>query len=145
MFLGEASWGKAGARHNRSRVLTFALDATATLPAVPETAAPAIAAPAPLGDAKSIALGKDLYHGTCVSCHGGRVRSAGVITDLRYSATLGDKAAFHAVVGEGILAERGMLGFSKNFSEREIEAIRAYIVNRARTDAAEAGAGGRQP
>ena len=47
---------------------------------------------------------------------------------------IGDRDSFHAVVGEGILAERGMVGFAKVYSPAEIEAIRAYIISRARKD-----------
>tara|TARA_B100000678_G_scaffold140223_1_gene116991 strand:+ start:151 stop:399 length:249 start_codon:yes stop_codon:yes gene_type:complete len=74
------------------------------------------------------------YLNTCATCHGGNVRTAGIIPDLRRSGTISDRDAFYAVVGEGILADRGMISFSENYTREEIEAIRAYIVSRANTD-----------
>ena len=135
-FGGEVSWKNGVPRHNRSRVLTFALDARgrALPPVTRDIAEPIPAPPAQFADEATIRHGSYLYLNTCMTCHGGVARSAGLVPDLRRSAVIGDKQAFYAVVGEGLLAERGMVGFAKNYSPADIEAIRAFIVSRANKD-----------
>ena len=114
---------------------TFALDGRAPplpplVPTWPATPTP----PEQFADAATISRGEYFYLNNCLTCHGGLARSAGLNPDLRRSAVIGDRDSFHAVVGEGILAERGMVGFAKVYSPAEIEAIRAYIISRARKD-----------
>ena len=135
MVGGELQWDKSGPRQNKSRVLTFSLDGKAPpLPPLMPREFPPIAPPARFGDARIIEQGRMAYLNTCATCHGGNVRTAGIIPDLRRSGTISDRDAFYAVVGEGILADRGMISFSENYTREEIEAIRAYIVSRANTD-----------
>ncbi|WP_230206857.1 c-type cytochrome [Novosphingobium sp. Gsoil 351] len=132
---GELVWDRQGPRRNLSRVLTFALDGRATLPVrSAPTRIPVAVVPA-VGDAAMIEAGRRLYLNTCAVCHGAGAKSGGVLPDLRRSAALRDRAMFHAIVGEGILSERGMAGFSANYDPGKIETLRAYLAKRAREDA----------
>ena len=82
-----------------------------------------------------IAAGRLRYLNSCVVCHGANAKSAGVLPDLRRSNAITDKDAFQAIVGEGILSERGMVSFARNYDRAQIESIRAYLAARAREDA----------
>jgi len=128
---GDLAWGAKGPIPNRSRVLTFALDAKGALP----KAQPIPARPLPDVDQfatpKLIALGQKAYDRTCVACHGSGAASGGIVPDLRYSPVLADKDTWQSVVADGLLAERGMVGFRENFSAEEIEGIRAYVIERS--------------
>jgi quinohemoprotein ethanol dehydrogenase len=136
LVAGQGAWGKDGPRRNKSRVLTFALDAKGPpLPPLPPVSRPPILAPAAAGDARRIEAGRMLYLNSCVVCHGSGAKSAGVLPDLRRSSVIGDRDAFRAVVGDGILADRGMASFAENYDAGQIETIRAYLVARAREDA----------
>lgn len=129
---GDLSWGSKGPIPNRSRVLTFALNATGSLPAPAPIPARQVPDVAQFASAETIALGQKAYDRTCVACHGSGAMSGGIVPDLRYSPVLADAEAWKSVVADGILADRGMVGFSKNFSAEEIEAIRAYVIERSR-------------
>ena len=61
--------------------------------------------------------------------------SAGLVPDLRYSAIIGDKKAWSSIVADGALTELGMVGFNEQFPADEIEAVRAYCIDRARATA----------
>ena len=133
---GEAAWRGGAPRRNKSRVLTFALDGKAPrLPPPASSPLQAIVAPERVGSEASVAAGRMLYLNTCAVCHGSRAKSAGVIPDLRRSGAIADRQAFKAVVGDGILADRGMASFARNYDPDQIETIRAYLVSRAREDA----------
>ena len=133
---GQAAWDQNGPRRNKSRVLTFALDGTAPpLPPLPMRTLAPIKALAPIGDAATVEAGRMLYLNTCAVCHGSGAKSAGLLVDLRRSGVISDAKAFHAVVGDGLLAARGMASFSRNYDARQIESIRAYLVARTREDA----------
>jgi hypothetical protein len=51
--------------------------------------------------------------------------------DLRYSAALGSRDVFNSIVIGGVLAENGMVSFKKALSVDDVEAVRAYMVERA--------------
>lgn len=128
---GDLSWGANGPIPNRSRVMTFALDATKKLP----EAEPIPLRPLPdakqFASAERVVLGQKAYDRTCVACHGSGAASGGIVPDLRYSTTITDRDVWTSVVRDGLLADRGMIGFRKNFSDREIENIRAYVIDRS--------------
>ena len=44
---------------------------------------------------------------------------------------LHSQAVFKAVVLDGALSPKGMVGFAESFSESDAEAIRAYLIERA--------------
>jgi quinohemoprotein ethanol dehydrogenase len=54
-----------------------------------------------------------------------------VLPDLRYSNTLGDPGFFQKIVRDGLLKETGMVAFVAELSKEQIEAVRAYDVQRA--------------
>jgi len=136
LFAGELAWGKNGPIPNRSRVITFALDGTGQLPAPPaETQRTLQSGVAQFANATTIEQGRQLYFRTCVVCHGTGAVSGGVTPDLRYSPAIADARTWSSIVADGGLADQGMAGFKDNFSPEEIEAIRAYVVDRARAGA----------
>ena len=83
------------------------------------------------GDDEMLMTGNVAYARNCAVCHGPLAVSSGVLPDLRWSPISGDAESWNAVVGEGLLASRGMVGFSDIMSEGDVEAIRAYIVKQA--------------
>jgi quinohemoprotein ethanol dehydrogenase len=116
------------------RILTFALDGKATLPA-PITAPPLIAfddptyKPDPLLEGKGAAI----YHArSCAACHGPQAVSGATGPELRSSSVVADGAAFGAVVQQGVLASRGMPMFH-DLSDRDTLALRQYLRSRADT------------
>jgi quinohemoprotein ethanol dehydrogenase len=131
MGAGSLGWSDEGPRRNISRVVTFALNGTAHLPAAAGQTRRQLQPPAQFADAGTIELGRRLYHRTCFGCHGFAGLSAGVIPDLRYSGALGDKAAWQAIVLDGALTGSGMVSFKDTYSPRQLDAIRAYIINQA--------------
>jgi mono/diheme cytochrome c family protein len=120
------------------RVLAFKLGGTARLPPPP---APPVLPPPPAGEwtAASIARGGTLFAMHCAACHGLETLSAGVLPDLRRSGMLATRDAWRAVVIDGALTARGMVGFAQRFSAEDAEAIRGYVVSEARLAAAAAG------
>lgn len=133
---GQSAWGPNGPRHNKSRVLTFALDGTAKAlpPAAPIRFTPVLSVPA-VGTPAMAEGGRLLYLNSCAVCHGASAKSAGVLPDLRRSAAITDGATFYAIVGQGALSDRGMVSFARNYDRAQIETIRAYLASRAREDA----------
>jgi quinohemoprotein ethanol dehydrogenase len=114
-------------RTMRRRVLTFALDAGATLPPVPP-ATPA--APAPdagyRADAAAEGRGAQVYGMNCLLCHGVNVVAAGSAPDLRQSPVPLDAAAFDAIVRDGALLARGMPRFAE-LSDADRQDLRQYL------------------
>jgi len=51
--------------------------------------------------------------------------------DLRRSSLLRSEDAWRTVVYEGLLEERGMIGFSQWLSVDEVESVRAYVAGLA--------------
>lgn len=131
---GQVSWDDVGPGMNTSRVLTFALGGTATID-IPQRRLPVLGAlPEPVDDQDAVSLGEKLYHHSCFGCHGaGAIAESLSPPDLRYSGFLHSKAAWASVVSDGILKDRGMVSFEKNFTPAEVEAIRAYVIQRAHT------------
>jgi quinohemoprotein ethanol dehydrogenase len=115
------------------RVLTFALDGSATLPANPP--APPMIAP----DDPSYTPDPDLEKqgaaqfasAACFVCHGQNAANSGAAPDLRLSPYPSDREAFHSVVREGALVSLGMPKFDE-LSFEQTEAIRQYLRARAR-------------
>ena len=97
----------------------------------------AVIPPPPPGpkDAATIRRGQDLYHKYCFQCHGSMAISAGVVTDLRYSAkSVHDN--FKRIVLQGMLENVGMARFNDVLDPEDAEAIHAYIIHRANQDRA---------
>jgi mono/diheme cytochrome c family protein len=88
------------------------------------------------GDAGMVARGAEHYKRTCVVCHGMNAISASAIPDLRYSSAIGNAQAWNAIVRDGVLTAAGMVSFADNYSEKETDELRAYLVSRARETSA---------
>jgi mono/diheme cytochrome c family protein len=54
-----------------------------------------------------------------------------VFPDLRYSPMLNTPAAFSSVVLDGVLQKNGMSSFKGRLTSDEVQAIRAYLIDRA--------------
>lgn len=86
--------------------------------------------PAFTGTKEQVAIGKEAYLSRCVWCHGDAAMSGGVLPDLRML----DKKKhelFSKVVLEGIYSKKGMPSFTGVLDEKEVEAVRQYIIKRA--------------
>ena len=116
-----------GERVNISRILAFKLGGDTKLPPKPSRAK-APAAPAVFGDQELIAAGGSLYGKSCAICHGVAAVSGGVLPDLRRSPMIASAEAFHSVVIDGAMVDRGMAGWAGELSDEDAEAIRAFIV-----------------
>jgi len=123
---------KSGPTRNVSRILTFRIGGDAALPD-PETLS--AARPDFTGlevDADFAEQGFAVYDRYCGACHGAGVVGGGVIPDLRYSELLANPDGWSAVVLDGALTERGMVGFGTELTEADAEAIRHYVLTRHR-------------
>jgi mono/diheme cytochrome c family protein len=84
--------------------------------------------PAAAQDAASVEAGEQIYEEHCASCHGEKLRSAGVIPDLRELGP-NDRGKYDKVLLEG----RGQMpAWQGVISPQEIDQIWAYIRSRAR-------------
>ena len=131
LLLGEMSHGDEGAKGNISRVLVYKLGGKDELPAAPKKSVRVLDPPEKFGDAETLALGSGIYAEYCSACHGDTAVSGGVLPDLRYSYATSFPDDWNAIVGDGELSEKGMIGFAADLSAEDIEAVRAYVVNRA--------------
>ena len=117
---------------NRSRVLTFRLDGSNELP--PPVAAVAHREPAvisPVGSEEQLATGHATYVERCLACHGFGVVSGGLVKDLRLSSEA-VHGQWNAIVLGGQRTELGMPAFAGILSADESEAVRMYVIERAR-------------
>ena len=121
---------------NVSRLLVFKLGAKGELPAEVPLAKLPLDPPPSRASAETIALGKEKYARYCAVCHAPGAVGSTVLPDLRRSGALGDANAWAAVVYDGILKDNGMASFSKSLTKPEIEAIRAFVIQRANEDKA---------
>ncbi len=140
LVAGELAF-KSGRLPNRSRVLTFALDGTASLPPAPPPVTEVPAPPAAAQDAALVTEGGKTYARYCGGCHGDGAHSGGIIPDLRYSRALGDDQLWHAVVLNGALKANGMIGWGKSLGAKRLEAVRAFVISKAQASYAATKAG----
>jgi len=112
-----------------SRILAFKLGGRTSLP--PPAAPEPMPEPPPMtAAAETVELGARLYAPVCGSCHGFYAISGGSIKDLRYMQPA-THAVFKDIVLGGIMKDIGMGSFADVFDERQVEAIHAYIIQRA--------------
>ena len=115
---------------NVGRMLAFKIGGTAKLPPAPEIVQPELNPPASTAGKAAIARGDHLYQTYCAGCHGDAAVSGGILPDLRYSGTLASDQWF-TIVLRGSLETSGMVSFSKELSQEDAEAIRAFVIFRA--------------
>jgi quinohemoprotein ethanol dehydrogenase len=122
------------------RILTFKLGGATALRAPSfghkDPPAPALAAS---DSPQFIHAGSLLYSEYCMSCHGVSA-VAGSLPDLRYASkeTLEN---FENIVLRGTRASLGMPSFKTLLDARQVQAIRAYIISRARESATPSNTG----
>lgn len=117
---------------NGSRLLVFKLGGTAHLPPAPPPPPPPVLDPPPsTAPHATIALGEKQFESHCAVCHDASYGNHGVFPDLRYSAMLRSGKAFRAVVLGGALQKSGMASFKGRVSQKEVAAVRAYLIERA--------------
>ena len=114
------------------RLLVFALDGEASLPAVlkADTSVNAVDDPTMVLDEADVKAGANLYV-TCSLCHGKDAVAGGTAPDLRESQIVLDANAFRSVVHDGALLQNGMPRFD-DLSDAQLRQLRAYIRAKAR-------------
>ncbi len=125
-----------GPVRNISRLLVFKLGGSAKLPPAPALADLPLDPPPSRASPQVIALGQAKYGRYCAVCHAPGAVGSTELPDLRRSGALGDAKAWSAVVYDGILKDNGMVSFAPSLSKEEVEAIRAYVIQRANEDKA---------
>ncbi|MBO9575084.1 MAG: PQQ-dependent dehydrogenase, methanol/ethanol family [Sphingobium sp.] len=113
---------------NIGRLMVFRLGGTATLPPAPAIRRAEINPPADPQPKALVDQGRYHFMAHCAFCHGA---NGAVGPDLRTSGALRDPKAWAAIVHDGALAKRGMVGWSTVLSPAEVEAIRAYFIGEA--------------
>lgn len=116
------------------RLLVFKLGGTAKLGPRPDFADEPLDPPPSTATPQQIALGQAKYGRYCAVCHGPGAVGSTVLPDLRRRASLASADAWRSIVSEG--TGNGMAGFATSLSKDEIEAIRAYVIDRANADKA---------
>lgn len=123
--------GSATPIPNIPRLIVMKLGAAKKLPALPKTEPVSWDPPEQFATDAIVAKGRANYLRYCLVCHGDGAVGNGVLPDLRRSGALTSTETWKAVVHDGALRANGMVGFSKVMNEADIEAIRAYVINRA--------------
>ncbi len=125
------------ASENNARLLVYRLGGDSELPT--ETVSANLGEgeldpPQSTASDETIAQGQQVYGQVCSVCHGpeGISESGTTFPDLRYSNRLDSQEAWNAVVLEGELADNGMVSFAGQLSEDDADAVRHYIIDRAR-------------
>jgi quinohemoprotein ethanol dehydrogenase len=114
-----------------ARLLVFKLGGTVKLPEKAPYTPPALNPPPAFGTTAQLTRGSEVYSRLCGTCHGAGVASNGMFPDLRYSGALATDAAFRSIVVDGALSKNGMVSFKAAVTPEDVEAIRAYVVDRA--------------
>ena len=115
---------------NKSRLLTFKLGGSATLPAPNDAVStlPDTSSFSPEADA--VAEGFAHYDRYCVNCHGAGAVGGGVLPDLRFSPVITDASVWSSIVSEGALSNRGMVAYGAELDTEAVESIRQFIIER---------------
>ncbi len=117
---------------NRSRLLVFRLGGAATLPpAEPPPPARTRNPPPAFGTPQMLAEGEEQFRAWCAMCHETSYGNRGLFPDLRVSPMINTAEAFQGIVIGGALQSRGMASFRERLDASQVEAIRAYLVQRA--------------
>lgn len=129
--VGGAAQGDYFAPTN-ARMLVFALDGKAVLPA-PQPYTPRQVNPPPLtASADVVAHGGALYSQYCSVCHGADGFEARTsFPNLTVTPLLWTQPGFDAVVLQGVRADKGMGSFAHDLKPEDTAAIRAYLISQA--------------
>jgi alcohol dehydrogenase (cytochrome c)/quinohemoprotein ethanol dehydrogenase len=122
-------------------MLAFKLGGNVSLPPAPEVQRGALTPPQESASAATVKKGEALYQRYCGACHGDVAVSGGVLPDLRYSKMLLAGDQWQSIVIKGGLSSAGMISFSKELTRDDAEAIRSYVIFRAKQSIAESKAG----
>jgi quinohemoprotein ethanol dehydrogenase len=79
--------------------------------------------------ADDLKLARDMFNGTCGSCHGMNAVSGGVVPDLRYLTP--EKHAMFQGILSGARLNKGMPAFNAALKPEDMELLRQYIVKRS--------------
>jgi PQQ-dependent dehydrogenase (methanol/ethanol family) len=115
---------------NQGRLFVFKLGGAQTVAALEPNKLPPEKPPAVSASAAVLDRGFNVYHTTCVVCHGFMAESAGVLPDLRMS-TNDVFASYKDIVLDGALAAGGMASFADNLTPEDVEAVRQYVLSQA--------------
>jgi quinohemoprotein ethanol dehydrogenase len=117
---------------NYSRLLVFALNGKATLPAKQDYTPRPLDPPASTASAEVVKAGEERYGKFCSQCHGdsGQTRGA-TFPNLTRTPLLHTQEGFDNVVLKGVLKEKGMASFADALKAEDTQALRAYLVARA--------------
>jgi quinohemoprotein ethanol dehydrogenase len=131
---------------NQSRLLVFKLNGGASLPPAPPPPPPLVLNPPPSTASKDvIAAGQQAFADHCATCHETAYANRGAFPDLRYSPAINTAEVMRTIVIDGAMQAGGMASFKDKVSPDELEAIRAYLIDRANQAKAAVAAGSRRP
>ena len=120
------------------RIVAFKLGGTARLPADPGPPRP-FNPSSRQWSAGSVADGEKDYARYCARCHGAIAHSSNIVPDLRRSAMLQSAQAWRAIVIDGALTGRGMIGWKHVLTPERAEAVRGYVDDAAQKARATGG------
>ena len=133
-----AGWGggygmkKKFAPIQSGRVYTFVLNGNAFMPAFNEAKASTIPSANFTATETEIAHGAELVNRYCATCHVINEGGGGIAPDLAYSIIPPDSNSFNSVVHKGGYLQLGMPKFGGRLSDKDVDAIRKYILTKAR-------------
>lgn len=113
-------------RSQARRVLTFALNGSARLPATPYEPQPAVQDADFRQDQAASLAGEDIYDPNCAQCHGADAIADIQAPDLRRSAVILSAEAFRIVVHGGARKTNGMPVFPE-LSDRQLADLRQFL------------------
>lgn len=130
VMLGNGGGASTGDLLRAGRLMVFKIGGTAVAkpfatPVLPPMVDVARAEPSS-ADPKAGGVNLRRY---CTICHG----SSSIWPDLRRAPAILNRAAFKAVVYDGVRQRRGMASFAEFMSEADVEQIRAYLLETYRT------------
>src|ERR1043166_5703867 len=139
-----AGWGGAGGlsafkdpntalskyQTDQGRLFVFKLGGRQQVAAPAPEGVPPTEPPPQTADAKTIEKGFNLYHRTCLVCHGFFAQSEGEVPDLRL-VPREIWSQYDDIVLGGALAAGGMPSFKDILSKDDVTAIRAYILDQS--------------
>jgi mono/diheme cytochrome c family protein len=115
---------------NEGRVLAYRLDGSAPMPPTRPRARGRVDVPPLSASPETIEQGQRLYAEHCLFCHGAKARNGGMMPDLRMSTRAVHDAWPEIVLG-GTRQAKGMASFADALDEDDVEAIHAYVIERA--------------